>query len=44
MDYLGRDALLAAMHTWVLDRTRPLGAILDEQQALRPTAARRCRS
>jgi serine/threonine-protein kinase len=36
MDFLGRDALIAAMHTWVLDKTKPLGAILVAQQALRP--------
>jgi hypothetical protein len=36
MDFLGRDALIAAMHAWVLDKARPLGQILDEQQALRP--------
>ena len=36
MDFLGRDALIAAMHTWVLDKTKPLGAILVEQQTLRP--------
>jgi serine/threonine-protein kinase len=35
MDFLGRDALIAAMHAWVLDKTKPLGAILVEQNALR---------
>ena len=36
MDFLGRDALLAAMHAWVIDKSKPLGEILVEQQALRP--------
>jgi serine/threonine-protein kinase len=36
MDFLGRDALLAAMHSWILDKSRTLGAILVEQQVLRP--------
>ena len=36
MDFLGRDALIAAMHAWVLDKTKPLVAILVEQQALHP--------
>jgi WD40 repeat protein len=35
MDFLGRDALIAAMHSWVFDKTKPLGAILVEQNALR---------
>jgi WD40 repeat protein/serine/threonine protein kinase len=34
MDFIGRDALIAAMHAWVLDKSRPLGQILVEQQAL----------
>jgi WD40 repeat protein/tRNA A-37 threonylcarbamoyl transferase component Bud32 len=36
MDFVSRDALLAAMHAWVLDKGKPLGQILVEQQALRP--------
>jgi serine/threonine-protein kinase len=36
MDFVSRDALLAAMNAWVLDKTRPLGQVLVEQQALRP--------
>jgi hypothetical protein len=34
MDFLGRDALLAAMHAWLLNKTKPLGTILVEQHAL----------
>jgi hypothetical protein len=36
MDFVSRDALIAAMHAWVLDKTKPLGQILVEQAALRP--------
>jgi serine/threonine-protein kinase len=36
LDFIGRDALIASMHAWVLDKARPLGQILVEQQALRP--------
>jgi hypothetical protein len=25
MDFLGRDALIAAMNAWVLDKAKPLG-------------------
>ena len=28
MDFIGRDALIAAMHAWVLDKAKPLGRIL----------------
>jgi hypothetical protein len=35
MDFLTRDALIAAMHAWVLDKAKPLGQILVEQQAIR---------
>ena len=28
MDFVGRDALIAAMHAWVLDKAKPLGRIL----------------
>src|SRR5690242_3008403 len=34
MDFIGRDALIAAMHAWVLDKSRPLGRILIDQGAL----------
>jgi hypothetical protein len=36
MDFVGRDQLIAAMNAWVLDKHKPLGQILVEQQALRP--------
>ena len=36
MDFVSRDALIAAMNAWVLDKARPLGQVLVEQQALRP--------
>jgi WD40 repeat protein len=36
MDFIRRDALIAAMNAWVLDKARPLGQILVEQQALWP--------
>ena len=35
MDFIGRDVLIAAMHTWVLDKAKSLGQILTEQNALR---------
>jgi WD40 repeat protein/serine/threonine protein kinase len=31
MDFVGRDALIAAMHAWVLDKNRPLGDLLCAQ-------------
>src|SRR5437667_11142886 len=34
MDFIRRDALIAAMHAWVLDKHKPLGRILQEQGAL----------
>ncbi len=34
MDFIRRDALIAAMHAWVLDKAKPLGQILLEQGAL----------
>ena len=37
MNFVGRDALIAAMHAWVLERAKPLGQILVEQQALSPS-------
>src|SRR5262249_10039607 len=36
MDFVARDALIAAMHAWVLDKSKPLGRILVEQQTLSP--------
>src|SRR5947208_792265 len=38
MDVIGRDALIAGMHAWMLDKAKPLGQILVEQQALTATA------
>src|SRR3954468_10363049 len=34
MNFVARDALIAGMHAWVLERSKPLGRILVEQQAL----------
>src|SRR5436189_4209636 len=34
MDFISRDALVSAMHAWVLDKSRSLGHILQEQHAL----------
>src|SRR5262249_53991054 len=36
MDFISRDALVAAMNAWVLDKAKPLGQVLIEQKALRP--------
>jgi tetratricopeptide (TPR) repeat protein len=36
MDFVSRDALVAAMHAWVLAKHRPLGDFLQEQGALSP--------
>src|SRR6516162_4581790 len=36
MNFVGRDALLAAMQAWVFDKARPLGQILQEQGQLTP--------
>jgi serine/threonine-protein kinase len=36
MDFISRDALIAAMHAWVLDKGKTLGQVLVAQQALRP--------
>jgi serine/threonine-protein kinase len=36
MDFIHRDALIQAMHAWVLDKTKPLGRILVEQEQLTP--------
>jgi serine/threonine-protein kinase len=34
MDFISRDALVAAMNAWVLTKAKPLGEILLEQKAL----------
>ena len=31
MDFIRRDALIAAMHAWVLDKAKPLGDVLRER-------------
>src|SRR5262249_37485117 len=36
MDFISRDALIAAMHAWVLEKTKPLGQILRELGRLDP--------
>src|ERR1700722_892859 len=36
MDFIGRDALIAAMNAWVLEKSKTLGHILLEQEALAP--------
>jgi serine/threonine protein kinase len=36
MDFITRDALIAAMHAWVLDKDKSLGQILAEQEHLNP--------
>jgi serine/threonine-protein kinase len=36
MDFIDRDQLVAAMHAWVLDKTKALGDILVAQGALAP--------
>jgi WD40 repeat protein/serine/threonine protein kinase len=35
MDFITRDALIAAMHAWVLDKAKPLGQVMFEQGAIR---------
>src|SRR5262245_43031686 len=34
LNFIDRDALVGAMHAWVLDKSRPLGHILQEQGRL----------
>jgi serine/threonine-protein kinase len=36
MDFINRDALIAAMHTWVLDKAKSLGQILEANGQLSP--------
>ena len=38
LDFIGRDSLVAAMHAWVLQKSKPLGQILVEQGVLAPKA------
>jgi tRNA A-37 threonylcarbamoyl transferase component Bud32 len=38
MDFINREALIQAMHAWVLEKAKPLGQILQEQGALRADA------
>jgi serine/threonine protein kinase len=37
MDFIGCEALVAAIHAWVLDKDKPLGQILQEQGQLTPS-------
>jgi len=47
MDFITRDALIAATHAWVIEKGKPLGRILverrdlDEQEPRRAQAAGR---
>ena len=34
LDFVSRDALIAAMHAWVLEKSKPLGQVLVEQGKL----------
>ena len=34
LDFISRDQLITAMNAWVLDKHKPLGQVLVEQQAL----------
>jgi ADP-ribosylglycohydrolase len=34
LDFIGRDALIAGMQAWVLDKAKPLSQILAEREAL----------
>ncbi len=38
MDFIRRDALIAAMQAWVFDKAKPLGQVLVEQGGLSATA------
>ena len=43
MDFIGRDALVAAMNAWVLDKAKPLGPDpASTRGAARPRPAARC--
>src|SRR5262245_47622805 len=34
LDFVSRDALIAGMNAWMLDKAKPIGAILRDQGAL----------
>src|SRR5262245_57845656 len=36
MDFISKEALLSAMNAWALDKSKSLGQILIDQQALTP--------
>src|SRR4051812_9918904 len=36
MDFISRDALIAGMNAWVIEKSKPLGQILLEQKILPP--------
>jgi serine/threonine protein kinase/Tfp pilus assembly protein PilF len=38
MDFVSRDGLIQGMNAWVLEKSKPLGQILQEQGALHPDA------
>jgi eukaryotic-like serine/threonine-protein kinase len=38
MDFITRDALVAAMNAWLLQKHRPLADLLEENGALKPAA------
>ena len=40
MDFITRDALIAAMNAWVLHKERSLGELLEEQGRWPPATAR----
>src|SRR5262249_7751237 len=35
-DFISRDGLIKAMHAWALEKTKPLGQIMEEQGSLKP--------
>src|SRR5947209_7073242 len=36
LDFIRQDELIAALHAWVLDKTKPLGQVLRERGTLGP--------
>ena len=44
LDFITRDALIAAMHAWVLQKSKPIGQILIEQDDLGQRLARASRT
>src|SRR5690242_20574563 len=38
MDFVSREGLIQGMNAWVLEKSKPLGQLLQEQGALRPDA------